>query len=113
MKINDPIKIKVVEQGGIIINNGWIVAISDNFVALEIDLKSKRGEITGSTRGKNDAPCIMLEGTPDSVHLKKGKEEKWTLINFPNFKGYYFWCGEICRYTLRVCLMKIKLYEKI
>ncbi len=106
MKINDSIKIKVIKQGGIIVNHGRIVAIDDNFVALEIDLKSKRGEITGSSQGKNDLPCIILEASPDSIHLKRGKEEEWTLIEFSDFKGYYIWCGNICRYTLRVCLIK-------
>lgn len=108
MNIDDSIKIKILKQGGIIINHGRIVSISNNFVALEIDLKSKHGEIEGegSTQYKDNSPCIILGASPESIHLKKGKETEWTLISFPNFKGYYLWCSNVCRYTLRVCLIK-------
>jgi hypothetical protein len=95
------INICINSQGGPKLNEGHIIAETDNFVAFEIDMDSKYCRISGYS-----GSTVYIEGTEYSSHLLTGLEDKFTHVSFPDYAGWYFWIAEIARYTFRGTLIK-------
>jgi hypothetical protein len=103
------IKVKIVTQGGPVVNDGWIVASGPDIAAVDIDLSSKYC-VVEATSGSHDglAPMVYIGADKNSLHLKKGREAKTTEIALPQYKGWQIWMSELSRYTLSICLIKPK-----
>lgn len=97
----------VTKQGGPIINGGYVAAVGENVVAIEIDMKSKRCEVMGESATEEGEPVIWIEGT-NALYLKKGHEKEETRVAFPDYKGWRIFSAQICRYTFRVCFVRIE-----
>lgn len=105
MKQFDSVKLEIVE-GALIVNHATLLHVGSTIVAIEIDMKSKRGEVIAS--GSNgECPVVVIAATEDSLNLDPQKpREEPTSIAFPQFKGWSLFVGELSRYTLYVCLTK-------
>lgn len=101
------VKINVRMQGGIRVNSGFILEKSNSVVAIGIDMASKRGDVTGII-SEDNIPGLLLDANEASLHLQNGKENESTEISFPQYKGWEVYCASISRYTLKICLIKIK-----
>lgn len=97
--------IKIITQGGPILNEGRVVAHGKNISAIEIDMHSKRCEIMAESKTEDGAPAIWLSGD-NALHLKKGLEKKPTEVAFPGFKGWQIFSADVSRYTFRVCFVR-------
>ena len=101
-----PINLRILEQGGPKLNEGHIIAETDNFVAFEIDMDSKHCGISGYNHS-NNCPAVFINGDDEhSSKLVEGLEDKWTHVSFPDYPEWYFWIAEISRYTFRGTLIK-------
>ena len=107
MKRGDAIHYNIKSEGAPIINEGYIKEISENIVALEIDLKSKYCKVSCSFGGSDGTCGIYVNADEKSLHLnEKVIRDKPTVIEFTDFVGWdVFACG-ISRYTLSVCLIR-------
>lgn len=101
LAVDTPIEITI--QGAPVVNNACIVAISDNLVAITVDLHSKRCEIAGYG-GDGTTPVVWLDATEDSLHLHESNKGI-TEISFPEFKGWDIWCLSTGRYSVELCLL--------
>lgn len=100
------VAIEIIHQGCIKVNGGYIKEDSSNIVCLYVNLVTKYAEI-GATANYDGRVDIFLSPTEQSIHLLEGKEEfDWTVISFPEYKGWKLFAADIYRYTLAVCLVK-------
>lgn len=103
-------KIEVEKRGAPVLTNyetATIIQRGEGIVALYIDLTSKHCELDASFGGNDGSVGICIGTTEHSLHLDETKDkDDLTLITFPEFKGWTFWCGNIARYTCSVCLVK-------
>lgn len=98
---------KVIHQGAMVINHGYIYEHSENICAIAIDMKSKRGEVIGDGMD-NGIPSVIIGANEESLKLHKTKpKDSMTEIEFPNHKGFTVWSAQISKYTIRVCLVKL------
>lgn len=104
-KAERPVKIKVAVQGGPVLNDGMVMAVGPNVVAIEVDMKSKRCEVAAHTETWTHVPELWISGD-NALHLKKGCERELTAVTFPEYRGWQVFLAEISRYTLRVCLVR-------
>lgn len=87
-------------------NRGIIYAKGPRVVCIVVDMKSKRGEVTGSIWSSKDCiPGVMINKTEGTCHHDETTEYD-TVIYFPEFKGWKLFSSVISRYTLYVCLVK-------
>jgi len=103
------INFNIEHQGAVVINDCWILAEGKDVVALDIDLKSKYGEVfaTGSSCNNSKTyPAVILSATDRSLHLDEsvGRDELTTVI-FIDYPEWTVWASDIGRYTLSVCLV--------
>ena len=102
--------IKIVRQGAPLVNSAHVLIGHRDIKAIEVDLKSKRCTIEGDSnsfsQGKWGAPGILIGTDEYSLHL--GKKEGDTEIEFSGFVGWNIFAMGISKYTLRVCLIKLK-----
>ena len=92
-------------QGGPVVNGGHVIARGENVVAVEVDMKSKRCAVLTDSLADDGAPVIWLDGE-GALHLMPGAEKEETEVAFPEYKGWRVFVAEVCRYTLRVCLVR-------
>lgn len=106
------VKVKIERQGAPIVNadNAIIMAKGKNVVAICVDLKSKYCEVDALTSSKNGRYEAILIGANDSsINLNKKMDRMDdTKIYFPEYEGWTIFSHKLTRYTLRVCLLKIK-----
>lgn len=100
----EPIEIKIIQQGSVLVNEGCVYRRGDGIVALAIDMRTKRGQVTGSLCLCDDSPGVSLGVSEDSINHDESKKDIDTDIVFPEFKGWNVWCAEYSRYTVAVCL---------
>jgi len=94
----------VEQQGEVIVNDGIVYRKYDDIVALEIDLHSKHAEIS-ATGGSPDGETIILEANENTMHINKMEGEIWekyTILKFPDYRGWTLFASELSRYTLYV-----------
>jgi len=98
-------------QGCLVVNRAYVIGRGDNVVALNIDMKSKRGQIEGVAGSDKHHALIIarVEDTCDEHPTAKG----WTILSFPEFKGWRIWTATISRYTLAICLIKNDFFGEI
>lgn len=103
----DAIRCTIKHKGAPIINEGRVLEIGKNIVALEIDLKSKYCEVSCSFGGSGGTCGVYVNANKRSLHLnEKVNRDEPTAIEFTDFVGWdVFACG-IGRYTLSVCLTR-------
>jgi len=104
-RVGARIRCVVTRQGGPILNEGYVVSSGENVVAIEIDMRSKRCEVTAESAAEDGVPIIWLDGT-NALHLKKGHEKEETEVAFPDYKGWRIFSAHVCRYTFRVCFVR-------
>ena len=100
-----PVKIDI-RQGGVICNEGWIVAPGVTVVAITVDLKTKRAEISGLSSDSDGTPGVYLSVGEGTLHYDAAKRDDLTEITFPEFRGWHVHAAHASRYTLAVCLVK-------
>lgn len=102
-----PIPVKIIEQGAPVVHDdsAYISHRGENIAAIVIDLASKRCEFFGEDDGEK---CLLyISTTEDSLHLKEeSSREVMTLIELPEFAGWRVFLANICKYTLRVCVVR-------
>ncbi len=109
LKKNDKIEITINKQGATLVNCGNVLEISENIVALEIDLKSKNCEVISSYYCSDGKRGIILGANENSLHLHENIDrDSLTEIEFPQFKNWSVFSWNIGRYTLNVCLIRIR-----
>ena len=107
MKKNDQIKIKIKMQGSPIVNGGLVYEISENIVALDIDLKSKYCDVMSSFNGSDGSCGVLLAANERSLYLNDlVDKDSFTEIEFSDFKNWSVFAWYLGRYTLNVCLIR-------
>lgn len=95
------LKYKILNQGGPIVNTGWIISQSDEMALIVLDFKSKNCQIEGYS---DDS--IFVGATENSTNLELNKNSEPTEIKINSFKGFEIICSEFRRYSLFVTLLK-------
>ncbi len=97
--------IKVIRQGGPVVNTAWVEKRGDGIVLVRADMRSKYCDaFCGLTSEGNGIVCMI--GSEQSSKLMKGKESDWTEIEFAEFSCWKVEIAECARYTLTACLVK-------
>lgn len=99
MKNPRPVSFVLEYDGEITVNNGYIEVESEDITAITFDLGTKNAEISATSSGDNEPPQIFISSNESKV----GKS---TLISLPEYYEWEIFCGEIARYTMRICLIK-------
>lgn len=101
---------KVATQGKPMVNPHppRIIADSEDFIAFEIDMRSKWCEVYATGAGSDGSISLYVGTTDRSCHLDDSMELPWTEIALPdhNCDEWDIFVTECCRYTLRVVLTK-------
>jgi hypothetical protein len=95
--MENEIKIKIVEQGSAVVNDGWIEREADGIVLIKIDLGTKYCVFCGSSSGNNE-PIGIWFSRPDTenstkIELVEYSSNKWELFAIT-----------ISKYTISICL---------
>jgi len=80
-------------------------------VAIGVDMKDKRCEVTGHVSDPDRGPGICIEIGEEEQGKSKGIF-KPTIVYFPEYKDYTVWCADVSKYTVAVCLIRKKKDEE-
>lgn len=96
-----------ISTGRVRVNAGDIMRSGPGVAALSIDLHSKYAGVSCiGSGGPDDAPCVYLEATADTLNVDESQpEDALTELSFPDFPGWSVHSVWIGRYTLSVCLV--------
>ena len=97
--------IKIMHQGDPVLahDTGYGVVGNDGVVCFYIDMHTKRCDVTASSNG-DCGPEIFITMTEASPDYKEDND--WTIIAFPEFKGFQLHAAMCSRYTISVALRK-------
>lgn len=111
LKTLKPIRLEI-EPGEIVLepDSGVIMAESADMVAISIDLTSKYAECTGLVSGsdpekKGRLPGVMLQANERTIATDPQHKDVFTLVSFPEYRGYTVFATHLGRYTLHVVLI--------
>ena len=97
--------IKVIRQGGPMVNTAWVEKRGDGIVLVRADMRSKNCDaFYGWT--EDGAHAISMIRNEHSSKLIEGKEDDWTEIQFTEFADWRVEVIDMARYTLTACLVK-------
>lgn len=99
-----PVKHRIIEQGAVFVNDGYVHHQADGIVAICFDLQSKRAEYGGTTGGEN-TPIIMLDANEYTTKIDEAKKHETTFLELPEYSGWEVFLGSVSRYTLRLVLI--------
>ena len=109
MKRGDRVQCQVVTQGGPRVNDGCVVEIGLDVAAVVIGLGSKHCELEGYSDDDDDDGCepelVIGDNGGKALHLAPLAAGP-TLVRLPDFRGWKFWCGQVSRYSILVCLIR-------
>ena len=96
--------VKIESQGCLLINRAYIMARGKNVVAINVDMCSKRGIVSGIFGDGEDNYSLIIDKAEDTVNHDTNTNNP-TILNFPKFKGWSIWSAQISKCTLAVCLI--------
>lgn len=99
-------KIKV-QKGAAIVNgvSYSCFCASCKVAVVSLDMKTKRGEVSGSMGGGSFPPAIILDINEGSLYYDREKRDELTVVEFPELVGYRVFAAEYCRYTVNICFV--------
>ncbi len=97
-------KVTVKHQGAPLINVDNVHVITNDMIALSVDMKSKYCEVMAYAN-IDGCPAVIVGTNEHSLHLNEDVEGDTDIV-FYGYEGWYVFIADISRYTLRVCLAK-------
>ena len=95
-----------ITEGVIIPAFGQVLHEGENVVAIEIDMRTKRGEVSFFGVDHRGVPSIHLDEVEGSIHIDPSRKGLLTEIAFLDFVGWSVFCANYSRYTVCVCLCR-------
>lgn len=107
-KTGHSVKTQIRMQGGPQLAEARVVARYSTLAAVEVSLKTKHCEIALFWED-DKGPALALDCPEQYLPARRPrrKPKGLTLVSFPEFAGWAIFCAECCRYTLRICFVKI------
>jgi hypothetical protein len=108
---HEEISLTVLTQGQVVVNFGYEFCRNEDTVLLEIDLKAKYAYVWATSETEGGCPEIWLDANENTIHLLEGAEGS-TWLSLDDYAGYDIFCTEICKYSLRVSLVKKSVLQR-
>lgn len=106
----DLVPLEIAHEGAIQVSNlyAFCEQAGHGIVLVEIELKSKRAELIGtSNTSRTREPEFFLGASEETLHVSTHcAHEEMTTLRMPGFAGWEICCANLARYTLRVVLRK-------
>lgn len=94
-----------IQPGEVRVNKCTLRSVSEEIMALSVDLESKRAYIS-TWGGDDEGPILMLGADEGTLHTDTALAGELTVLSWPEYAGWSIWSADLRKYTLYVCLVK-------